>query len=88
MDKFFFAELNLTEAITAITDQPPTATHNRGTNPIDGIYVSMDLLSSITGGYLAFETVIPSDHRALWIDVPSILLGLEETSCIRRPKAR
>jgi len=50
--------------------------------------VSPDLLPSITGGYLAFETILPSDHRALWIDIPDILLGLDETSRIQRPQAR
>ncbi len=84
----YFAELNLIEALTAMTAPPPTATYNRGSNPIDGIYLSPDLLPSITGGYLAFETILPSDHRALWIDVPGILLGLDDTSQIRKPQAR
>jgi len=78
--KEFFEELNLIEALTAITALPPTATHNRGSNTIDGIYVLPDLLPSITGGYSAFDTVLPSNHRALWIDIPGIILGFEEES--------
>ncbi len=86
--KEFFEELNLIEALTAITALPLTATHILGSNTIDGIYVSPDLLPSITGGYLAFDTVLPSDHRALWIDVPGIILGFEEESQLQRSSAR
>jgi len=46
----FFADLQLMEVLTAITPLPPTTMHNRGTNPIDGIYVSPELVPSITGG--------------------------------------
>jgi len=63
-------------------------THNRGSNTIDGIYVSPELLPSITSGYLAFDTVLPSDHHALWIDVPGIILGFEEEPQLRRSSAR
>jgi len=84
----YFEDLNLVEALTYLTGLPPTATHNRGSTPIDGIYISPALLPSISGGYLAFETILPSDHRALWIDVPGILLGLDETPHLRKPQAR
>jgi len=87
--KKFFEDLNLIEALTAIMALPPTATHNRGTNTIDGIYdVSPDLLPSITGGYLAFDTVLLSDHCALWIDVPGITLGFDEEPQLQRSSAR
>ncbi len=64
----FFDNLNLVEALTELSNLPPTATHNRGSATIDGIYVSKGLLPSMTGGYLAFDAGIPSDHRALWVD--------------------
>jgi len=83
-----FKKLNLTEVLTAITALPPTATHNRGTNTIDGIYVSPTLLPFITGGYLAFDMVIPSDHRALWVDIPAVLLGFDEEPQLQKPSAR
>ena len=40
-------------------------THQCGTFPIDGIFISSSLLI-MTGEYLSFEYVY-SDHRALWI---------------------
>jgi len=58
----FFADLNLIEALTVLMELPPTATHNWGTTTINGIYVSPELLQSITGGYLAFDAGIPSNH--------------------------
>jgi len=84
----FFANINLIEAILTITRSPRTATYNRGTMPIDGIYVSPDLLPLIQGGYLAFDAGIPSDHRALWIDIPGSLLGLDDEGKLRKPGAR
>jgi len=42
---------------------------------IDGNYVSHELLPVVTGSYLAFNAGIPSDHRALWIDLPGVVSG-------------
>jgi hypothetical protein len=50
---------------------PPT--YQRGSHPIDGIWVSPTLLSSQCG-YLPFGDGLISDHRPLWIDIPSALL--------------
>jgi len=64
------------------------ATYNQGTKPIDGIYVSPDLLLLIQGGYLAFNAGIPSNHRALWIDIPGSLLGLANEGKLRKSEAQ
>jgi len=56
----FFASINLIKAISTITGSPPTATHNQGTMPIDGIYVSPDLLPLIKGGYLPLMQAFPA----------------------------
>jgi len=50
-------------------------THNQGTNPIDCIFIPPLLLPKVTSGYFAFREGIPSDHRALWIDIPLAALG-------------
>jgi len=84
----FFANINLIEAISTITGSPPTATYNQGTMPIDGIYVSPDLLLLIQGGYLAFDAGILSDHRALWIDIPGSLRGLDDEGKLCKPGAQ
>jgi len=84
----FFANINLIEAISTITGSPPMATYNRGTMPIDGIYVSPDLLPLIKGGYLAFDAGIPSNHRALWIDIPGRILGLDDNCKLQKSRAR
>ena len=44
------------------------ATGDRGSKPIDGVFVSLSL-DIEQGGYLAFSMGCPSDHRAGWIDV-------------------
>jgi hypothetical protein len=43
-------------------------TYERGSNPIDGIYVSRTLMG-FKCGYTDFEF----DHRCLWIDVPDTI---------------
>jgi len=43
--------------------------HNCRSFPIDAIYMSPGMLQGATGGYLAFEKGLLSDHRGLWIDL-------------------
>jgi len=49
----------------------PPATHNHGSLPIDGIFLLSTLLDHCESGYLKFSDTIPSDHRALWLDIPA-----------------
>jgi len=50
-------------------------THNCGTNPINGIFIPSTLIQDVTSGYLTFGEGIPSNHRAVWIDLPLVALG-------------
>ena len=45
------------------------ATHNRGSKQIDGIFMSHSLQATVTG-LLAFGE-LHTDHRMLWVDLPS-----------------
>ena len=50
-------------------DAPPT--YNRGSEPIDGIFVSPCLAHSAKCGYLSFgDAPLNCDHRTLWLDIP------------------
>ena len=70
-------QLGLREAISHQHQERGTApTHNRGSHPIDGIFISPTLEIS-SGGYLPFSE-FPSDHRLIWIEVPfSTAFGYE-----------
>ena len=57
----------LREAITSIHGQKPPPTYQRGTDAIDGIFVSPSIRVT-KAGYLGFGE-IPGDHRGLWLDV-------------------
>ena len=49
-------------------DQPPT--YARGKRTIDYIFCSEQIIDSIVkGGILSYNEIIPSDHRALFIDI-------------------
>jgi hypothetical protein len=48
-------------------DEGPT-TYNRGSKPIDGIFMTQDLYI-VQGGYMPFGMGIGSDHRCLWLDI-------------------
>ena len=52
------------------TTSSPPATCNKNTNhePIDGIFTTANIRLQ-SGGYAAFSSGCPSDHRYLWIDV-------------------
>jgi hypothetical protein len=61
--------LGLREIFLASHDGIPPPTYNRGVDAIDAIYVSPALVGCRCG-YMAFGAAIPSDHRALWVDIP------------------
>jgi len=82
----FFANVHLTKALTEITGPWATATHNCGQAPIDEIFVSPELLPMLKGVYLTFNAGIPSNHQALWIDLPSTVLEFDEYT-LKKPQA-
>ncbi len=49
----------------------PPATHNHGSIPINGIFLPIMLVDQCRMGYLEFREAIPSNHRALWLDIPA-----------------
>ena len=57
--------IGLEETITSQHGDMGPSTYERGTRPIDGIYVS-PTLRGLRCGYLDFTF----DHRALWMDIP------------------
>jgi len=68
-------QTGLTDMVTTQHgDQAPNM-HNQGSTPIDGIFVPTAFIPEIHSGYLAFGEGIPSDHRAVWIDIPIDMLG-------------
>jgi len=77
----------LVEGPTMHHSHPP-ATHNRGSLPIDGIFLPNALIDHCESGYLDFGEAIPSDHRAIWIDILAQFICPEGTEAIERPIAR
>lgn len=57
----------LEEAITYQHDGRAPATYQRGKRPIDGIFVSPNLIPD-RSGYLPFG-MLPGDHRGIWMDI-------------------
>ena len=77
--------VGLSEVITTLHDPDKTVaprTYERGSRPIDGLFVTPSLLSARCG-YLPFVL----DHRCLWIDIPmDIVFGQEGVDKV--PKQR
>jgi len=71
--------VGLAEAITQQHGPNGPNTHNWGQNPIDAIFLPTDIIQSVNSGYLAFGEGIPSDHCAMWIDIPLAALGWFQT---------
>ena len=60
-------EVDLDNGILDLDNPNMPATYHRGTNPIDGIFMS-PALQATKKGFLQFG-YFPSDHRALWVDL-------------------
>ena len=71
------AEMGLVDALTHRHHGPGCpATFQEGTSPIDGVSVTPGLLHQRCG-VLAFGEGLPSDHRAVWMDLPhDLVFGL------------
>jgi len=65
----FFWQFDLIEVLTKLNQGRPPATHNRGSRPIDGVFIPIPLLRHACGGYLKFGEGILRDHRAIWLDL-------------------
>ena len=68
------------------TDLIPPPTFERGTDAIDGIFVSPTVKVK-KAGFLGFGD-IPGDHRGIWIDVPQKSILGYKMSDIPRASAR
>jgi len=80
-------DLGLVEIFLTNHSRCPPPTYNRGQAAIDAIYVTPALLGSRCG-YLAFGDAIPSDHRAIWVDIPYHIAFGHSSPPIIRPRAR
>jgi len=67
--KTWAAKLGLVEAITWLHPIDPPPTYQRGRCPINGILLAPKMLQKVAGGYFCFGKVVPSDHRAIWLDL-------------------
>jgi len=74
-----FRKVGLTKAITQQHGLNGPNTHNQGQNPIDAIFLPMDIIKSVNSGYLAFGKGIPSNHCIVWINIPMAALGWFQT---------
>jgi len=82
------AILGLVEAIMSLHSDKAPQTFQRGSYPIDGIFIAPQLLQKLAGGYLSFGDAIPSDHCTIWLDLdlPEICSMHQELHT--RPQAR
>jgi len=75
-----FRQMGLSEITLVQHGHQGPNTHNRGTMPIDGIFIPTSLIPAVRSGYFAFGEGIPSDHRAIWLDIPLATLGWFQVS--------
>jgi hypothetical protein len=64
----YMADLGMREVITEFNGDEGPRTYNRGSKPIDGIFMTQDLYT-VQGGYMPFGMGIGSDQRCLWLDI-------------------
>jgi hypothetical protein len=69
--------LGMREVITEFHGDAGPRTYNRGSKPIDEIFMTQDLYI-VQGGYMPFGMVIGSDHRFRLLDIRTrVLMGQE-----------
>jgi hypothetical protein len=67
----YTADIGMREVITEFHEDEGPHTYTRGSNPIDGIFMTHDLYI-IQGRYMPFGMGIGSDHRlmiSIWVKV-------------------
>jgi hypothetical protein len=64
----YIADLDMREVITEFHGDEGPRTYNRGSKPIDGIFMTQDLYI-VKRGYMPFGMGVGSDHRCLWLDI-------------------
>ena len=82
----WMALFQMKEAITTLHTHPPPPTYHRGSQAIDGIFVS-ESVGATRAGYLGFGE-LPGDHRAIWMEVPTKHIIGYKMHDIPRPRAR
>jgi hypothetical protein len=71
----YMAYLGMREGLTEFHGDKVPRTYNKGSKPIDGIFLTQDLYL-VQGVYMPFGMGIGSDHRCLWIDIKTrVLMG-------------
>jgi hypothetical protein len=73
----YMADLGMREVITEFHGDACPRTYNRGSKPIDGIFITQDLCIA-QGGYIPFGMGIGSDHICMWIYILTRLLMRQE----------
>jgi len=85
--KQMLSTVGLVDIAMALHPQQPPATHNRGSALIDRIFVPVTLTKYCQAGYLAFGDTVPSDHHAMWLDIPAQLVCPHIAEPIEQPLA-
>jgi len=60
--------LSLVEAISWLHPASTPPTYQRGSKPIDRVFIAPQILVLASRGYLSFGDAILSDHQAIWLD--------------------
>jgi len=71
-----------------VTSNKSPFTYQRGRKPIDRIFITPQLLPMAAGGYCGFGDAIPSDHRAIWLDLHLPEICPKNQSAHTKPSAR
>jgi len=69
LDRRWAANIGLVDAISWLHPDLAPPTFQRGSQPINVIFIPPQLLTQAAGGYLSFDDAVPSDHQAIWWDV-------------------
>jgi len=84
----FFSRFGLSKVCSTLHGPSLPATHNCRNLPIDGIFAPDALIPMCCAGYLDFGEGVPSNHCAIWIDIPAAALHMCQQNSPAKAQAR
>jgi hypothetical protein len=83
----YMVDIDMREVIMEFHGDEGPRTYNRGSKPIDRIFMTQDF-DIVQGRYMPFGMDIGSDHRCLWLDIRTRVLMGQDLEQSRKFAAR
>jgi len=85
--RMFFSQFGLSKVCSTLHGPTLPATYNCRNLPIDSIFAPDALIPMCHVGYLDSGEGVPSNHHAIWIDIPAAVLHMCQENSLAKAQA-